>query len=142
MRKPSLSAAAMQPHAAKMARMLAFCLQSPFWPGFTGVQRVLPGIIRSSNSHPLTVVSLVLLEACKYQCAVPGRHVRAHGMNKRGLVIQELIGCPAHLQGWRGKQGERLLQTRMQVVAESNQTATLLDACEGLVGHQLAPFGN
>ena len=63
-------------------------------------------------------------------------------MNKRGLLIQGTIGYLAHLQEWRGKQGERLLQTRMQVVAESNQTATLLDAREEKVGHQLAPFGN
>ena len=33
-------------HAAKIARMLACCLQSPFWPGSTGVQCVLPGIIQ------------------------------------------------------------------------------------------------
>ena len=32
--------------------------------------------------------------------------------------------------------------TRMQVVAESNQTATWLDAREEEVGHQRAPFGN
>ena len=34
------------------------------------------------------------------------------------------------------------LQTRMQAVAESNQTATLLEAREVEVGQQLAPFGN
>ena len=65
-----------------------------------------------------------------------------YGMNKRGLLIQGSIGCPAYLRELRGKQGERLLQTRMQVVAESNQTATLLDAREEEVGHQRAPFGN
>ena len=60
-------------HAAKIAWMLACCLQSPFWPGSTGVQCVLPGIIRSSNSHFVTKASLILLEACKYpeMCAVP-----------------------------------------------------------------------
>ena len=63
-------------------------------------------------------------------------------MYKRGLLSQGSIGCPSHPREWPGKQGERLLQTRMQVVAESNQTATLLDAREEEVGHQRAPFGN
>ena len=35
-------------HAAKIALMLVCCLQSPFLPGSTGVQCVLPGIILSS----------------------------------------------------------------------------------------------
>ena len=108
--------------------MLACCLQSPIWPGSTGNQRVLPGIIRSLNSHLLTVVWLVLLEANIWKC-VQFRHVLAHGMNKRGLVT---ISCPEHLREWRGKQGEPPLQTRMQVVTESNQTATLLDALDSV----------
>ena len=33
-----------------------------------------------------------------------------------------------------GTQGRRLLQTRMQAVAGSNQIAKLLNACEGEVG--------
>ena len=63
--------------AAKMARMLSCCLQSSLWPGSTGVSvsssSQIPGIIRSSNSHFFTVVSLVLREVCKYpeMCAVP-----------------------------------------------------------------------
>ena len=47
-------------HAAKMARMLLCCLQTTFWSGSTGVQGVFPGIIRLSNSNPLTVVLLVV----------------------------------------------------------------------------------
>ena len=62
-------------HTAKMARVLSGTVvlpplgQSLIWPGSTGVQRVMPGIIRSL----VIVVSLVLLEACKYPevCAVP-----------------------------------------------------------------------
>ena len=52
--------------------LLSCCLQSRFWPGSTGVQLVMQEFFRASNSHPLTVVSLVLLEACKYpeMCAV------------------------------------------------------------------------
>ena len=70
------------------------------------------------------------------------RHLRAHRLNKRALVIQGSIGCLAHLREWREKQGARLLQMRMQAVAESNQTATFFDAREGEVGQQLAPIGN
>ena len=55
------------------------------------------------------------------------RHVQAHFMNKGGLIIHGLIGFLLHLPEWRGKQGKHLLQSRMQVVAESNQTAMLLD---------------
>ena len=56
------------------------------------------------------------------------------------LGVVKPISWPAHVREWRGKQGERLLQTRKQAIAESNQTATFLDAREGQVGQQHAPF--
>ena len=58
-------------------------------------------------------------------------------MNERALLIQGSIGCPAHLREWRGNQGERLLQTRKQAGAESNQTATFMDTREGELGSNL-----
>ena len=61
------------------------------------------------------------------------RHVWADGMNKRGLVIC----CPVHLREWRGKQDERLPQTSMQVVSESNQQAHCWMHARGRLGTNL-----
>ena len=46
-------------------------------------------------------------------------------MNKKGPVIQGLIVRLAHHWEWGGNQGQRLLQTRIQVVSESNWNVTL-----------------
>ena len=79
----------------------------------SGVQRVMIDIIQASNSHPLRVELLVLLEARTYpeMRAVQRMdcNLLAHYMNKRALVIQLLICCPEHLREWQRKQGKHLL---------------------------------
>ena len=85
--------------------LLSCCLQSRFWPGSTGVQLVMQEFFRASNSHPLTVVSLVLLEACKYpeMCAVPPSSGTSYEYERSYSPGINLLSCASSRNGEENK---------------------------------------
>ena len=57
----------------------------------------------------------------------------------RDLIVQGSICCPAHLREMERKTS-RTSSADEQAIAKSNQIAMFLDAREGEVRQQLAPF--